>query len=285
MEHRTYGNHQCPKANARDVAVLVCPMCAKAVRLVPQEDPNVTWERHVQTNCDPSNYTKATKKPRCIVQGCKETLTFSNKVRCKDCGREVCLKHRFGADHNCQELRKADAAKNSSFFGNKFLQSFSRKASLAPTPAPPASSTSQTQYPALRAGFQNAASTVEKSMSMLSASTNDFVNSMKVRVQPKAPTPVPRGAPSRASTVANNASAARELCPQCGAQFGSLSELIQHAERIHRSGQWRVADSNQQLDVCPQCGRGFSDPISLVNHVERDHGGTSSSNPEKCAIS
>ncbi|CAM6099747.1 unnamed protein product [Calypogeia fissa] len=286
LEHRTYGNHSCPKANAQDVTVLVCPMCAKGVRLVAQEDPNVTWERHVQTNCDPSNYTKVTKKPRCIVPGCKEILTFSNKVRCKDCGREVCLKHRFGADHNCQELRKADAAKNSSFFGNKFLQSFSKRASLAPTgvtvTGPTVSSTSQSQSEALRAGFQTAASTVEKSIGRLGATTSDWFNSMTGSVN-RVQSPVSL-APSRLPTRTNNSSA-RELCPQCGATFNTVSELIQHAERIHTTGQWRVASSQEQLDICPKCGRGFDDAISLVNHVERDHGGTSSSNPENCSIS
>lgn len=64
LEHRTYANHKCTKANEQDVTVLVCPICSQSVRSVPNEDPNVTWERHVQTNCNPSNYAKANKKPR-----------------------------------------------------------------------------------------------------------------------------------------------------------------------------------------------------------------------------
>lgn len=64
LEHRQYKSHNCPNADAGNVTVLVCPVCAKSIRRVPNEDENITWERHVQTNCDPSNYAKATKKPR-----------------------------------------------------------------------------------------------------------------------------------------------------------------------------------------------------------------------------
>jgi len=64
LEHRQYKNHDCPNANEQDVTVIVCPVCHKSIRTIPNEDENVTWERHVQTNCDPSNYEKATKKPR-----------------------------------------------------------------------------------------------------------------------------------------------------------------------------------------------------------------------------
>lgn len=29
-------------------------------------------------------------------------LTFSNKVRCKDCHVDVCLRHRYAAEHKCE---------------------------------------------------------------------------------------------------------------------------------------------------------------------------------------
>lgn len=55
----------------------------------------------VQTDCDPSNYAKVHKKPRCPVPGCKEKLTATNTYRCKDCSVIICLKHRFPQDHQC----------------------------------------------------------------------------------------------------------------------------------------------------------------------------------------
>ncbi len=53
------------------------------------------------TDCDPANYARVHRKPRCPVLGCKEKLTATNTYRCKECRVDVCLKHRFGKDHRC----------------------------------------------------------------------------------------------------------------------------------------------------------------------------------------
>ncbi|KAJ4769412.1 AN1-type zinc finger protein [Rhynchospora pubera] len=110
LQHRSYTTHQCPVANPHDVTVVICPLCAKSVRLIPNQDPNITWETHCNTDCDPSNYQKATTKRRCPVRGCKETLTFSNTIKCKDCLIDHCLKHRFGPDHKCPGPKKPESA-------------------------------------------------------------------------------------------------------------------------------------------------------------------------------
>ncbi|KAL2651920.1 hypothetical protein R1flu_020048 [Riccia fluitans] len=268
LEHRSYGSHKCTKGNKEDVTVLVCPMCAKAVRLIPNEDPNVTWDRHVRSNCDPSNYTKATQKPRCPVQGCKELLTFSNKVRCKDCGREVCLKHRFGADHKCQELRKADAAKKTSYFTNQFNRFFRDQGSGE----------------GARSGVQAASSKEKLSKPVPSKSATAAGNSSK---PPTVRTATPGNASRPSAAAAARTPVPREFCPECGMRFHTVVELIQHAESSHsaRGGQWRVGSSQDQLDVCPKCGKGFSDAVALVTHVEKDHGGTSSGTSERCSVS
>ena len=57
--------------------------------------------RHTVTDCDPSNYARVHRKPRCPVLGCKEKLTAANTYCCKDCRLDVCLKHRFAKDHRC----------------------------------------------------------------------------------------------------------------------------------------------------------------------------------------
>ncbi|KAF2307917.1 hypothetical protein GH714_033338 [Hevea brasiliensis] len=100
--------HSCPKADGKDVTVVICPLCAKGVRLNPDEDPNISWETHVNTECDPSNYEKVTKKRKCPVRGCREVLTFSNTIKCRDCTIDHCLKHRFGPDHDCPGPKKIE---------------------------------------------------------------------------------------------------------------------------------------------------------------------------------
>ncbi|KAE8694792.1 Zinc finger AN1 and C2H2 domain-containing stress-associated protein 16 [Hibiscus syriacus] len=110
LEHRSYIKHQCPKGDNNGVTVVICPLCAKGVRLVPNEDPNISWESHVNTECDPSNYEKVVKKKKCPVPRCREALTFSNTINCRDCGVDHCLKHRFGLDHNCVGPKKPTGA-------------------------------------------------------------------------------------------------------------------------------------------------------------------------------
>ena len=58
-------------------------------------------------DCEPSNYAKVNKKPRCPVPGCKEKLNVVNTHVCKHCKTSVCLKHRFADDHSCQERGRA----------------------------------------------------------------------------------------------------------------------------------------------------------------------------------
>jgi hypothetical protein len=46
LEHRSYASHQCPKASGKDATVILCPLCARAVKLTsPDEDPNLAFER------------------------------------------------------------------------------------------------------------------------------------------------------------------------------------------------------------------------------------------------
>ena len=46
LDHRSYKAHSCSKAAGKESTTLVCPMCAKAVKLVPGQDPNVAFEAH-----------------------------------------------------------------------------------------------------------------------------------------------------------------------------------------------------------------------------------------------
>lgn len=105
LDHFRYASHGCPSAGGRDNRVLVCPLCEKGVRLVPEEDPNLTWDRHVREGCVPTARAQgAAKKAKCPVPGCKELLTSSGSVCCGRCGLRTCLRHRFEEDHSCAAL-------------------------------------------------------------------------------------------------------------------------------------------------------------------------------------
>ncbi|KAH0435974.1 hypothetical protein IEQ34_026493 [Dendrobium chrysotoxum] len=60
LHHRNSTEHLCPVANQIDMTLLICPLCAQGVRLLPNEDPDIIWDIHVNCECDPSQ--KASKK-------------------------------------------------------------------------------------------------------------------------------------------------------------------------------------------------------------------------------
>ncbi|KAJ4977976.1 hypothetical protein NE237_008756 [Protea cynaroides] len=243
LEHRSYFKHHCPKAKRQDVTVAICPLCSKGVHLIPDEDPNITWESHVNTECDPSDYERATKKKRCPVSGCRETLTFSNTIRCGGCTVDHCLKHRFGPDHKCPGPKKPDS-------GFPFIGLLKRSQSI-PNNILSASS------PKWATSFRNAASSVKASasagMAKLSIGTSQALH-------------MARDVQGQSSSGIGHV----EECPQCQAKFTSVTSLIEHVERVHESGSYQVT-----IDVCPRCSKGFRDPVSLVEHVESEHGATS----------
>lgn len=108
MRTRTQTHSQTPTL----FACLVCSlhMHAQGVEFSPTDDPNLVFDRHQRDGCDPSNYARVYKKPRCPVQGCKEKLTTINTYTCKDCREAVCLRHRLPMDHKCAGPSAAAAA-------------------------------------------------------------------------------------------------------------------------------------------------------------------------------
>ncbi|KAJ8562659.1 hypothetical protein K7X08_031111 [Anisodus acutangulus] len=196
LDHRSYIRHQCPTANKNNVTVVICPLCAKGVRLNPNEDPNITWESHVNTECDPSNYEKATKKKKCPVPRCKELLTFSNTIECRDCTIDHCLKHRFGPDHNCPGPRKPESA----FQFMNFLNVSKDE------PPKKAQSTSSSRW---------------------TTSLFKVVESVKEKFNSE----FNQTGPSHSANVSSQV----EQCPQCHVRFSTVKALIDHVQKVHEN--------------------------------------------------
>lgn len=105
LEHRTYTSHSCPVAGGRSTEAIVCPLCARAVKIGPGQDANEAFEQHQWLGCDTSNYNRVHKKPVCPVEGCRKKLTSISTYQCKTCHQSVCLDHRHEADHGCEAHR------------------------------------------------------------------------------------------------------------------------------------------------------------------------------------
>ena len=236
----------------KDVTVLICPLCAQGVRLNPSEDPNITWDTHVNTDCDPSNYQKVTKKQKCPVPGCKETLTFSNKIRCKDCTKEHCLKHRFGPDHKCPGPRTVDS-------GFPFVNMLRRSQKAETRPNSSSKNGSSWWSSSLVNAATNFKSSAEARMQKLSIATSQALQKAKDGISPNS-------SGSSGDLV--------EECVHCPARFSTVGALIEHVEKSHQKKQ-QPSRGQVTVDVCPKCSKAFRDPVLLVEHVEREHGGTS----------
>mmetsp|Transcript_73288 Transcript_73288/g.203102 ORF Transcript_73288/g.203102 Transcript_73288/m.203102 type:complete len:399 (+) Transcript_73288:43-1239(+) len=284
LAHRTYTGHACTRADAGNATAISCPLCAKTIRLEGDEDPNVTFERHMKGDCDPESRTKRTKKKRCGAKGCREKLVFSNRVTCPKCHMDVCLRHRFDDDHDCKGARATAAARSS------WLASFSSGSGIVASPrasaAPSGGSGGFGGGGTARAGAGAGAG------SAASASLSAAGRAAAARAEAAAARTAPRRASAGASTAAARrtagATAARarrvedpgntlrgtagrrrdlgavasgitpapmdpaviaattgpERCTQCGARFADVGQLIAHSEAYHPAGAAAAAASD-----------------------------------------
>ncbi|KAL0383552.1 UNVERIFIED_CONTAM: Zinc finger AN1 and C2H2 domain-containing stress-associated protein 13 [Sesamum calycinum] len=240
-----------PKPTKMMLLLSSAPSVQRASAYFLRKDPNITWESHVNTECDPSNYEKATKKKKCPVPRCREMLTFSNTIKCRDCSIDHCLKHRFGPDHNCPGPKKPEASFQFMGFRSKSVKDQPKQAA----------STSSSNW---TSGFLKLASsfraTAEAGISRLSSEFNQEPSTNRTMQS------------SRGSTSnRGSASGQVEACPHCKLRFSTVGALVDHVEKVHeQNGVMKVT-----LDICPKCSKGFRDPVALVEHVEKDHGGAS----------
>jgi hypothetical protein len=264
-EHRCAGAHACAHAATAEAAdVLVCPLCALAIRPRAGEAPDAAFERHAAAACDPANYARVHKKPKCPVAGCRERLTTTSSFDCRACGATVCLRHRLVLDHGCAERRAAAAAA-----------------------APGVGARLGAMAPAFRALFSGGAAAVGGARSAAAAAA---ARRAAAAPPPSKPAPKPAAKPvakrpeeidlARSPSPARAAPPARgaalvERCPQCPARFATVQELIDHAGAAHACG-WATppgAAIAPRREVCVHCGRYFGDAAALATHVKRKHSG------------
>ncbi|XP_021905402.1 zinc finger AN1 domain-containing stress-associated protein 12 [Carica papaya] len=120
LEHRSYKSHECPKSEHNSRRVVICGICSTSLETTgfDEDSARLMVERHKKSmDCDPSKK----KKVVCPVRRCKEVLTFSNTSTCKVCHLKVCLKHRFPAEHSCNQALKATVMAGNGRWNDKFL--------------------------------------------------------------------------------------------------------------------------------------------------------------------
>ncbi|CAK9827877.1 AN1-type zinc finger protein 2B [Anthophora retusa] len=110
-EHISYTTHNCPSAYKKDIQVPVCPLCNAPVPIKRGDPPDIAVGQHIDNECQ-SDLKKPNRKifsNRCSSKGCK--IKEIVQVRCSDCGKNFCLKHRHPTDHTCMGQEEATRRK------------------------------------------------------------------------------------------------------------------------------------------------------------------------------
>jgi predicted nucleic acid binding AN1-type Zn finger protein len=100
-DHISYADHTCPSAYKKDVQVPVCPLCNAPVPSKRGDPPDVAVGLHIDNDCS-SEFGKNRRKVfsnKCSSKKCK--VKDIVQVKCKDCNKNYCLKHRHPTDHSC----------------------------------------------------------------------------------------------------------------------------------------------------------------------------------------
>jgi len=104
LDHKEPTSHNCEKSNFGDRKALVCPLCQTTLYYeVGQSSETEVWNKHNTMECRLRKNLKKNGENQqfCAAKACKTKLTSVNIFKCKNCGKEVCLKHRFEEDHEC----------------------------------------------------------------------------------------------------------------------------------------------------------------------------------------
>ncbi|XP_046601652.1 AN1-type zinc finger protein 2A isoform X1 [Neodiprion lecontei] len=100
-DHISYTGHACPSAYKKDVQVPVCPLCNAPVPSKRSDPPDLAVSLHIDNDCQ-ADRAKSRRKVftnKCTSKGCKIKEIVA--VKCGDCGKNFCLKHRHPCDHAC----------------------------------------------------------------------------------------------------------------------------------------------------------------------------------------
>lgn len=100
-DHISYTGHSCPSAYKKDVQVPVCPLCNAPVPSKRSDPPDLAVSLHIDNDCQ-ADRAKSRRKVfanKCSSKGCKTKEIVP--VKCGECAKNFCLKHRHPCDHAC----------------------------------------------------------------------------------------------------------------------------------------------------------------------------------------
>ena len=122
LEHRAYASHACAVAQGKDTQVIICPICAKAIKLQADQNVHEAFDAHGRTSCDPSNYAKVHQKQRCaqnlnvtprlLRPSCRWLIAMRFVAEYTTCYLSLLLRRRY-SDALCHGASKQSLARPS----------------------------------------------------------------------------------------------------------------------------------------------------------------------------
>lgn len=104
-DHIRYDEHQCRSSYRKNVQIPICPLCNQAVPFeYRDQSPDRVVSAHIDRDCqsDPARQNRSkVYSNKCSVRSCKQREAI--QVKCDQCARTFCLRHRFPDDHQCRE--------------------------------------------------------------------------------------------------------------------------------------------------------------------------------------
>jgi len=122
VDHADAKEHQCSGPSRPDKKVIECPKCDNSVQFYVTEENEEERESdralriHWRDECMGKLNGNTSNKPKiCPVEGCREILGPSTRVKCSKCENEHCLRHRYSNTHRCVKAKppkKSDSMHN-----------------------------------------------------------------------------------------------------------------------------------------------------------------------------
>jgi len=222
LDHREFSAHSCPKQNKGDIRAIPCPGCMKTLKY----DASILNETeffdiHYATECAQNyNQAKAEKNKVCEAPKCNTKLLAINTYNCDNCGKRLCLAHRYQDKHECKRVYKggANVVDDSHLFKNKPVQNTSQPFKPINTPI----TTTAEKCDLCGSNFRNLEELFSHAEQVHYARENNSNNSNNARNNDN--NQVPRNCGSEVN---------QEVCGICQKSFSSLDGLIMHAQTAH----------------------------------------------------
>jgi hypothetical protein len=117
LDHREPSAHKCSMDLTAKNRMPTCPVCNQTLYVSMQESVDSIMNIHINSNCKVrllSSYQRYLKeevneKLKCQAENCRNKEKFSTLI-CKSCSKQMCLTHRFPADHKCTGMKAVDSS-------------------------------------------------------------------------------------------------------------------------------------------------------------------------------